>query len=257
MLFLKATAKWRSHTAAVSDSYVDLWSFMIKEIFKNRDFIVIEKPCGMPSQKDPGGDADALSLTAEYLREMGESDKLWLIHRLDRVVGGLMIFARNKESAAELSALVASRDFNKKYFAVAEGRAEGGELFDYVYKDAVGSKAYTAKRARSGVKEARLKYLPISFYEEDGGILTLVEVTLQTGRFHQIRVQFASRKMPLVGDKKYGSRDTLTKVPALFAGSLGFVFKNRKYEFFAKPDTEKYPWCLFNFSEDAQKTDEA
>ena len=210
-------------------------------IFKNKDFLVVNKPPLIPSQKDPSGDVDAMSLASEALKASGENDKLWLVHRLDRVVGGLLVFARNQKTAAELSKMVANSDLFKGYLAVVEGEASGGELFDYLYKDSMISKAYAVKTERKGAKEARLSYEPISFKEGK----TFVKIELKTGRFHQIRAQFSSRKMPLVGDKKYGSRDGKSKNPALFAYKLSFSLFGKDYSFEACPDFSTYPWNLF------------
>ena len=210
-------------------------------VFKNRDFIVINKPPLVPSQSDPSGEADAMKLTAECLSELGEKNTLWLVHRLDRVVGGLLVFARRKEAAAELSALIQNGDFSKEYLAVAEGEAPGGEMQDFLYKDSVTNKAYAVKTERRGAKVARLSYMPIGVNNGK----TLVNIKLETGRFHQIRAQFASRKMPLVGDKKYGSRDFVSRQPALFAHKISFKLFGEDYSFSAKPDLSLYPWNLF------------
>jgi len=216
----------------------------LKIVFKCKEFVIINKPVGMPSQSDQSGDVDAMSATAELLTSMGERGELWLIHRLDRVVGGLLVFARTKNSAAELSKLVAGGNLNKHYFAVCEGRADGGEMRDFIFKDPSVSRAYISDRMRRGFKEAVLTY---STKAVNGEALlhSLVDIELKTGRFHQIRAQFSSRKMPLVGDKKYGSRDALVKYPALFAYRLGFTLFGKKYLFDASPELSEYPWCEF------------
>ena len=210
-------------------------------VFKNKDIVVINKAPLVPSQSDLSGDADAMTQTSELLKANGESDKLWLIHRLDRVVGGLLVFARNPKSAAELSRIVRDNELYKGYLAVVEGDATGGELVDYLYKDSTTNKAYVVKNERKGAKLARLSYAPIS--RKDGK--TLVDIDLKTGRFHQIRAQFSSRKMSLVGDKKYGSRDGKARQPALFAYKLAFSLFGESYSLEAKPDLNIYPWNLF------------
>ena len=211
-------------------------------LFKNKDFLVVNKPPLVPSQSDPSGDKDAMSLASEMLKEAGERDALWLIHRLDRVVGGLLVFARNQRSAAELSHIVRENELFKGYLAVVEGEAPGGELCDFLYKDSMTSKAYVVKSERRGAKLALLNYTPIS--SKDGK--TLVDIELKTGRFHQIRAQFSIRGIPLVGDKKYGSRDQKSKVPALFAYKLAFTLFGKAFSFEAKPDFNNYPWNLFS-----------
>lgn len=218
---------------------------MIEIIKKSKDYVIINKPAGMPSQSDPGGDADAMTVCSEMLRACGESDNLFLIHRLDRVVGGLLVFARNKQSAAILSSLVADRRLTKQYYAVVEGRAPGGVMRDFIYKDATLGKAFVTDRKRSGVKEAELEYAVVDTISYEGREISLVKITLKTGRFHQIRAQFSSRKMPLLGDKKYGSRDILAKMPALYATYLSFEIKGKEVSSSRLPDVNRYPWSLF------------
>ena len=218
---------------------------MIEIISKTKDYVIIYKPQGIPSQSDPSGDKDAMSICSQMLRQMGESDALYLIHRLDRVVGGLIVFARNKKSAATLSSLVAEHNITKEYFAVVEGRAEGGVMRDYIYKDATLGKAFVTDRKRSGVKEAELEYTTLDTVSIDNREISLVKVRLKTGRFHQIRAQFSSRKMPLIGDKKYGSRDFKAKLPSLFATRLAFDFNGKVVSESKLPDPSEYPWSLF------------
>ncbi len=218
---------------------------MIEIVRKTKDYVVIYKPAGMPSQSDPSGDKDAMTECAEYLRESGEQDQLFLIHRLDRVVGGLLVFARNKKSAADLSSQVADRKMTKEYCAVIEGDPDGGVMQDYIYKDAVMGKAFITDRKRAGAKACELEYSVLDRINVDGRDLALVKILLKTGRFHQIRAQFSHRKMPLIGDKKYGSRDSRAKTPALFASSLSFVASGEKTEVLRLPDLTEYPWSLF------------
>ncbi len=219
---------------------------MIEIIYKTPDFVVINKTVGMPSQSDPTGDPDAMTLTAQTLREAGERDSLFLIHRLDRVVGGLLVFARNKESAAILSKTVSEQRMTKEYFAVAPGECGEGEMRDYLYKDATLSKAFVTERKRAGVKEAVLDYKTLDIVKSGESCVSLVRVRLHTGRFHQIRAQFAARKMPLLGDKKYGSRDFSARTPSLFATRLAFEFKGKKIEVSCMPNLNNYPWSLFD-----------
>ncbi len=219
---------------------------MVDIVFKNRDFVIINKYPGCPSQSDMTGDADAMRLTSDMLYLADEYEKLWLIHRLDRVVGGLLVFARSKSVAAELSRLVAEDGLGKHYLAVVEGEAEGGTLCDYIYRDSVSMKAHVSKTKRAGYKAAELEYINIKTIELDGKWRSLVDIRLKTGRFHQIRAQFSSRNMPLVGDKKYGSRDAGAKFPALFAYRLEFSLYGKSYDFSVMPNQALYPWCLFD-----------
>lgn len=218
---------------------------MIEIVSLTKDYVIIYKQPGTPSQSDPGGDKDALTVCSELLRARGEKDSLYLIHRLDRVVGGLLVFARNKKTAAHLSALVADGRLKKEYYAVVSGEATGGVMKDFLYKDATLGKAFVTDRKRAGVKEAELEYVNLDTVIHNSTPASLVKIHLKTGRFHQIRAQFASRKMPLIGDKKYGSRDFGAKMPSLFATSIGFEINGDEIAVSRLPDLTEYPWSLF------------
>ena len=210
-------------------------------VYKDKNVIVIIKPVGMPSQSDPSGDTDAMSAASQMLRDVGEDGALWLVHRLDRNVGGLIAFARNKKSAAALSELIAKGNLTKKYIAVCHGEAKEGEYRDFLYKDAATSKAYVVKSERKGAREAVLTLTSAAF--EDGK--SLVSVALATGRFHQIRAQLSARGNSLVGDKKYGSKDTKRRTPCLFSSRLSFELFGKRIAVSALPDINEYPWCIF------------
>ncbi len=215
-------------------------------VYKNKNVVIAYKKAGIPSQGDPSGDADAMTLVSGKLSSFGEASELYLVHRLDRVVGGLMAFARNKPAAAKLSALVSGDGIGKEYLAVIDGTLDGGVLTDYLYKDARAGKSFVVDRARAGVKEAILYFSPLATVKTEKGDKTLVKVRLQTGRFHQIRAQFASRNVPLTGDGKYGSRDNKARTPALFAYRLSFSLFGDNIDESRLPDTEEYPWSLFD-----------
>lgn len=215
-------------------------------VFKDKNIVVIYKPPGLPSQSDLSGDKDALSLCSGELRKLNEKDELYLIHRLDRVVGGLLVFARNKMAAAELSALVAGDGIGKEYLAVIDGYIDGGRLIDYLYKDARAGKSFVVDRKRAGVKEAILDFTPVATSETERGVKTLVKIRLQTGRFHQIRAQFASRRVPIAGDGKYGSRDNKPQFPSLFAFKLSAQVSFGNLDVKKLPDVDSYPWNLFD-----------
>ena len=224
---------------------------MIEIVYKTENYVVVYKPSSIPAQSDKSGDTDAMTLASEKLKELSENEKLWLVHRLDRVVGGLIVFARNREYAAKLSAIVGGCGMTKEYFAIVEGKCEGGVLRDFLYKDSRQSKAFVTDRARGGAKEAVLEYSVLSVKDTDRGVRTLVRIKLHTGRFHQIRAQFAARKLSLVGDGKYGSHDNRAKFPALFAARLAFRIDNDFCDIKKLPDLSEYPWSLFE-SEDYQ-----
>ncbi len=215
--------------------------------YKSKNIIGINKPYGMPSQPDPTGDADAMTVTAEALKSMGESDRLWLVHRLDRRVGGAMLFARSSRAAAEISTLIQDGGLEKEYYAVVSGECEpSGIMTDYLYKDIRLNKAFVVSKERKGVKKAELTYTTLESRETSRGRLSLVKVRLITGRFHQIRAQFSSRGMPLVGDKKYGSRITTDGVSiALFSADISVKVGHESVSLSLRPNIESYPFSEF------------
>ena len=216
-------------------------------LFKNKNVVVVYKPPALSSQQDKIGDTDAMTETSSDLRARGEEPSLWLVHRLDKVVGGLLVFARNKNSAAKLSELVKGRGIAKEYLAVVDGAFDGsGIMKDYLFKDIAKNKAFIVDRMRAGVKEAELEYSALERVETEKGTKTLVKVTLVTGRFHQIRAQFASRKLSLTGDGKYGSKDNLARFPSLFAYHLSFALSGDSVDVYKYPDRDTYPWSLFS-----------
>ena len=181
------------------------------EIIKNTPGLVVcIKPVGVHAQ---GEAPDALP--ALLAKQLGAC--VYPVHRLDQAVGGLMIFGRTGAMAAKLSQAIAGGTLQKEYLAVLERSPEQaeGELSDLLFHDRTKNKTYVVSRQRKGVKKASLSYRVVA--EADG--LCLVHVRLHTGRTHQIRVQFASRGMPLVGDGKYGSRKNAA-APALWSYAL-------------------------------------
>ena len=217
-------------------------------LYKDSDIVVVLKPAEIPSQPDQSTDVSAMSLCQELLLSMGEKNgDIYLVHRLDRVVGGILVFARNKKSCAALSDLISSQNVEKEYLAVVDGDANGGILRDYLYKDSRVGKSFVTDKKRIGAKEAILEYVPISKAETEKGIKTLVRIKLRTGRFHQIRAQFSSRGLSLVGDGKYGNTDVKSHFPALFASGLEFELYGKKYNFKKMPEINNYPWSLFNY----------
>ncbi len=218
----------------------------IEVLFLDKDIIAIVKPAGMPAQPDATGDIDALTAAAEFLRGSDGKAEVYPVHRLDRVVGGVMVIARNERSAAALSAVFAWHDLKKRYIAVLDGAATGGVYENYIYKDTRAGKAYVVKNARRGARLASLELTAVSTATgRRGDILTLTDILLHTGRYHQIRVQCASRGTPVLGDGKYGSHEN-SCAPALFSRSLEFSLSGKKYSFSAVPDCKDYPWSLFS-----------
>ncbi len=168
---------------------------------------------------------------------------IFVVSRLDRNVGGVMVYAKNPKSASDLTCQMQNGVFKKVYIAAVRGKPESdkGIFEDLLFKDSRKNKTFVVKRERKGVKKASLEYQLIK--TKDG--VSLVKIRLHTGRTHQIRVQFASRKMPLVGDGKYGARDN-AKAMGLFCREV--VFKKINSEeiltFSAEPENV-YPWNMF------------
>lgn len=216
-------------------------------LFKNKDFIACVKPQGIPSQPDPSGCVDMTALLSEELIKNGEKSDIFVIHRLDRATGGLIVYARNKEAAASFSRLVAEKDgFEKDYLAIVAGVPEEkrGNMTDLLFKDSTQKKAFIVKSERKGAKLAILDYEVNKTVIADDKCFSLLQIKLHTGRFHQIRAQLSSRGMPIYGDGKYGSRE---KAPnfALWANRIAFTYKGKRYEFESAPDLSQKPWNLF------------
>ena len=189
-------------------------------LYSDSDIVVCVKPVGLDSEiQVPAALKEALD---------GE---VYPIHRLDKNVGGVMVYARNRHSAAELSKAVQEGTMVKEYVAMVHGTPpESGDWEDLLWKASRKNKVYVVKRQRGGVKKARLEFTRLAEGDE-----SLVRIRLHTGRSHQIRVQFASRGYPLVGDHKYGSRDEKTE-PMLFSCRLAFPFRGSQRQFEKLPD---------------------
>jgi 23S rRNA pseudouridine1911/1915/1917 synthase len=192
------------------------------------------------------------TLLAQYRREKGEDEYVGIVHRLDTATGGAMIYSKREDMTGKLSALVQSGDYKKTYLAVVHGAPEEkeGEMRDLLYHDKQKNKSFVVAKKRAGVKEALANYrLLESVTREGGDVMSLVEVELITGRTHQIRVQFASRKMPLVGDGKYGSRDNKATC-ALWSHKVEFTHPvtKKKIDVISTPQ-DIFPWDLFQIKE--------
>lgn len=175
-----------------------------------------------------------VGLDSEHALPQALGGEIYTLHRLDKNVGGVMVYARTKAAAAQLSQAIQNGAMVKEYVAMVHGTPpENGDWEDWLFKDNRKNKVYVVKKQRAGVKKARLTYRVLSMGEQ-----SLVRIRLYTGRSHQIRVQFASRGFPLVGDHKYGSRDD-AKAPMLFSSSLRFPYKGKEVCFEALPDWAK------------------
>ncbi len=171
----------------------------INIIYKDSDIAVIEKPVGTLSQRDAMGNDGLVEILSMQL-----GTTVYPVHRLDRPVGGAMVYALSKSAAAYLSR---ENAIKKTYLAAVYGTCPpNGEMVDYLFKDSQKGKSFVVKSERRGAKYARLTYQTLKTVSTEAGDFSLVRVELDTGRTHQIRVQFSSRSMPLMGDGKYGSR---------------------------------------------------
>ena len=187
-------------------------------LYQDNEIIVCVKPVGVDSEH-------------ELPRLLGGN--VYTLHRLDQNVGGVMVYARTKDAAARISREIQEGRLVKEYVALVHGTPpESGDWEDLLFKDSRKNKVFVVKKQRAGVKSARLEYKRLS-----AGERSLVRVRLHTGRSHQIRVQFASRGFPLVGDHKYGSRAEET-APMLYSCRLTFTHKGGSVSFSSLP-----PWA--------------
>lgn len=214
----------------------------MKILHEDKFIAVCLKPAGIISQGTDGG-KDMVSLLNAHFEQNGEDAQAYPVHRLDRETAGVMVYAKSSKSAAALSKQIEQNAIRKHYYAVVHGRPDenSGVLKDLLFRDKQKNKTFVVKRERKGVRDASLEYKIIG--ENDGK--TLLDILLHTGRTHQIRVQFASRKMPLYGDGKYGGGSGKL---ALFAHTLEFTHpvSGEKLVFTAKPDTAEFPWNEFD-----------
>ncbi len=206
---------------------------MIELLYSDNDIAVCLKPVGVSSES--GGLVDMLS------KQLGRS--VYPVHRLDTGVGGVMVYALNKDSAATLSADIQNGALIKEYFTVIYGvpAEEKGVYTDLLFHDRRKNKSFAVTRKRAGVKEASLEY---SVADSRAG-LSLIKIRLHTGRTHQIRVQFSSRKTPLYGDGKYGGRSEKAGI-ALFSRRISFKHPRRRDDMCFEAVPQGMPWDLFS-----------
>ena len=206
-------------------------------LYEDERLWVCVKPIGFSSEDTP----DAQSAPAALHEQTGAAF-VGVVHRLDMVTGGVMVYAKTPGAAAQLSAAFAEGKTAKIYLAVIEGKPEKPEdtWKDLLFFDRRKGKSYAVDRPRKGTKEAVLDYRVIDSVETPKGIRTLVSIRLHTGRTHQIRAQFASRKLPLCGDGRYGGRDNACS-PALWCHELSVLDVKG-----TSLPPQNYPWNLFS-----------
>jgi len=211
----------------------------IKVIYEDNHIIVVVKPSGIPSQADKSGDIDMLTLVKDYIKEKYNKPGnvyLGLVHRLDRMTSGIMVFAKTSKAASRLSNNIREGDFKKEYIATVTGKLEGtGQLQDYLFKDERTNTSSVVKENKKNAKLAKLEYMVIGHTVCKDKEYTYVRIKLYTGRHHQIRVQFSNINHPLYGDVKYGSQKGEL---ALVACSLKFIHptKDEVMEFEYMPE---------------------
>lgn len=189
-------------------------------VYSDKNIVVCIKPVGVDSEKQ-----------MPDLIKANLGGEAYTVHRLDKNVGGVMVYARSKQAASQLSKAIQNGTMIKEYIADVHGTPpEKGDWEDLLFKDSSKNKVFVVKRLRKGVKKARLEYVRIS-----EGEISQVRIRLHTGRSHQIRVQFASRGYPLAGDRKYGSKDKRTS-PMLYSCKITFPYQDKTVSFESAPD---------------------
>lgn len=187
-------------------------------LYEDNHLIVCVKPVGVLSQEDSTKDMDMLTLLKHYIKDKYQKPGnvyLGLVHRLDRMTGGVMVFAKTSKAASRLNEQIRNHEFHKRYYAIVNGKLEGSKrLEDYLYKDESEVKSYVVNK--NAGKLAILDYNVVTNKDN----MTLLDISLHTGRHHQIRVQMANINHSLVGDKLYGKNDEYDMM--LYAYSLSF-----------------------------------
>ena len=221
---------------------------MVKVIYEDNHLLVVEKPVNILSQGDDTNDKDMVNLLKQYVKEKYNKPGnvyIGLVHRLDRPVGGVMVFAKTSKAASRLSDQVRTKTFKKTYRAVIHGTMKKSEdtLLDYLYKNKKTNMVSVVNKNHKEGKYSELSYSTLGKKDR----FSLVEIDLKTGRSHQIRVQFSSRNHPLFGDQRYGQNvNKIGQQIALWAHKVSFEHPTTKerMEFICEPPQE-YPWNIF------------
>ena len=221
---------------------------MVKVIYEDNHLLVVEKPVNILSQGDDTNDKDMVNLLKQYIKEKYNKPGnvfIGLVHRLDRPVGGVMVFAKTSKAASRLSEQIRNKTLKKTYRAVIHGTMvkEESILKNYLYKNKKTNMVSVVNKNHKEAKNAELSYKTLD--TKNG--LSLVEIDLKTGRPHQIRVQFSSRKHPLFGDQRYGQGvNKVGQQISLWSYKIEIQHPTtkEKMEFICEPPKE-YPWNTF------------
>ena len=218
----------------------------IRVLYEDNHLLVVEKPANVPVQADASGDEDLLTACKGYIKEKyakpGEV-YLGLVHRLDRPVGGVMVFARTSKAAARLTEQFSAHRARKRYAAIVEGSAPGeGRLADFLWKDERTNTTSVVPEGTPGAKMAKLSFRTLA----REGDLSLLDVDLQTGRPHQIRVQLSHAGFPIHGDQRYNPAAQVGEQIRLWAYALTIVHPTLKEEmtFYALPPFGEFPTAV-------------
>ena len=228
------------------DSQITEIAYGVKVLYEDNHLIVAIKPAGVLSQSDGSNAPDMLTILKAYIKDKYQKPGevyLGLVHRLDRPVSGVMVFARTSKAASRLSEQIRTRRVEKIYRCVVNGVLEGeGRLENFISKDEASNTVTVSDVEKPGFKASYLDYRALA--SKDG--MTLAEVKLGTGRSHQIRAQMAHAGHPLIGDLKYGKKDNRTKDIALEAYKLSFEHPvKREFITFESAVPDTFPWSLF------------
>ncbi len=211
----------------------------LKVIYEDNHIIVVEKIPNVPTQEDSTGDVSMMTLIKEYIKEKYNKPGnvyLGLVHRLDRPVGGVMVFAKTSKAASRLGNQVREKTFKKEYLTIVDGKLEKekGTLENYLYKDKKTNTSYVVSKDKKDAKLAKLDYEVIKYDKKND--LSLLKINLHTGRHHQIRVQLSNIGHSIYGDQRYGSKGKNKQI-ALWAYKISFKHptKDEKMEFVCEP----------------------
>lgn len=215
----------------------------MKVLYEDNHLLVVDKPCNIPMQLDESNDKDLLTMAKEYIKDKYNKPGnvyIGLVHRLDRPVSGVCVFARTSKAASRLTSIIQSKEFKKTYLAVVtDNNLKDRDTFkDYLLKD---SKTNTVKVDPKG-KLAILDYEVLARKDN----LALVKINLQTGRSHQIRVQFSSRNHPLFGDQRYNKQTKVKEQIALHSHSLELIHPTTKEKLVFTSLPNRYPFTIFD-----------